>query len=874
MIKAKRYTGEMLNELRLPLGGIGAGCVSLNGAGRLVDWEVSGYANKDSSNGLTHFALKAEDGEGCVWVRALHGDEPGGRMGAPRGYGFGQPRETLGGLPHFPEVSFDAAWPMATLGYAHEGFPGRAELTAFSPFIPLDSENSSLPAAFFEWEVFNTKSEPLTYTLCLSVTNPFDAAGAENHHHEADGVHSMLLEGGVVAQEPRKCGELMATVLGDGQVSWQEYWYRGSWFDALQVFWEDFTAPGPFKNRNYAEFGAGGDTASLAISQRVPAGESWKARFILNWHYPWMSNDWNPPAGADECDCASGCGCEPKKGKPENRWRKWYAVRFPDIFAVQRHCVSHYDRLKARTRQFVESVTNSTLPEPMRDAALSTLACLVTPLTLRLPDGSFYGFEGLCGGSGCCEGSCDHVWNYAYALCYLFPDLERSMRDLDMKYNLDEDGGLRFRLQLPLGRERSGFIPCADGHFGGVVKLWRDYLLCGDIEWLRGHWPDVKRMLGYAWNPDNPCRWDPDKTGVLWGRQHHTLDMELFGPNSWLTSLYLAALKAGEKMAALLGDCEAAQEYREILERGRQWSSEHLFNGEYFIQSIDLKDREMLRTFREAQAVIGGTVEDIYWDEEHGQIKYQIGQGCAIDQVLGQWHANLSGLGDILDKVRVKSALASIRKYNYMDSARDFFNPCRLYCVNDEAGTLICAYPEGAERPAIPVPYCQETMHGFEYQAACHMLEEGMAAEALELVKAVRDRYDGRYRNPFNEIECGSNYARSMAAFALLPSAIGMAADIGREYLKFNPPVEGDIRCFFSVAPAWGEFERRGGGCAIRVLHGSLRLNEVGLPFMRGKASVTLDGKAIAAERTEQGFTFSAAVEISAGHELQFKQDE
>ena len=119
------------------------------------------------------------------------------------------------------------------------------------------------------------------------------------------------------------------------------------------------------------------------------------------------------------------------------------------------------------------------------------------------------------------------------------------MRELDYKYNLRDDGGMPFRLQLPLGSEMWKFRPCVDGQFGGVIKVYREWKISGDTEWMRRLWPSVKKSIEFAWAETNEDLWDPEKKGVITGRQHHTLDMELFGPNSWLTGFYLAALKAG-----------------------------------------------------------------------------------------------------------------------------------------------------------------------------------------------------------------------------------------------------------------------------------------------------------------------------------------
>ena len=290
-------------------------------------------------------------------------------------------------------------------------------------------------------------------------------------------------------------------------------------------------------------------------------------------------------------------------------------------------------------------------------------------------------------------------------------------------------------------------------------------------------------MLEFAWSDENSHEWDIEKTGIATGRQHHTLDMELFGPSSWLQGFYLAALKAASEMAEYLGEADKAAEYLALYENGREWTKNNLFNGKYFMQKVDLSDHEVLEHFGVAQR---------YWNEETGEIKYQIADGSAIDQLLGQWHADICGIGDIFDREQVEIALRNMFKNNYKPSMRNFANPWRIFALNDDAGTVICDYPEGTKKPTIPVPYCEETMHGFEYAFAGLLISRGFVNEGLSVVRAVRQRYRGYNRNPWNEMECGSNYARSMASFALLPIFSGMKFDLPHGELGFDPIGEKD----------------------------------------------------------------------------------
>ena len=194
-----------------------------------------------------------------------------------------------------------------------------------------------------------------------------------------------------------------------------------------------------------------------------------------------------------------------------------------------------------------------------------------------------WGWEGQHIGEGSCEGSCTHVWNYQQALAWLFPALERTLRETEFTYNQLPNGGLTFRQRLPLGSGFDIIGPCADGHFGATIKAYREWRNSGDDAWLAPLLAQIRRSIEYAWSPDNPDRWDPDKTGVLWGKQHHTLDMELFGPNSWLTSFYVAALKAAAEMADALGEQGLCRRMRSArATRGRPMSTATLFNGRYY----------------------------------------------------------------------------------------------------------------------------------------------------------------------------------------------------------------------------------------------------------------------------------------------------
>lgn len=824
MNERTRYEKDSLNEISFPMGGIGTGCIGLAGNGSLVDWEIFNRPNKGGDNGFSHFAIKAEKDHTITDARVLVGDikkDLSGTYG--HGYGAGLRSTTMQGFPHFRECVFTGEFPIAKVELADADFPGKVTLTGWNPLIPSDHHNSGIPAAFIEIAVTNTTDGLLDYHIAGSLRNPSDGSVNE-FRRTADGSFLLLRQTKHPADNPGYKELILGTDAKEG-VSCQEYWYRGSWNDGLERYWRDFSEGSSLRERRYETSGCN-DTGTISVRLTVQPGESAAARFIIGWYVPNTFNYWNPYRKRT------------KDGEERDvTWRNYYAEMFRDALDVAAYSLHHWNRLWKETMRYHDAVFRSSLPPEATEALASAVCVLKSPTVMRLENGRFYGWEGVWEHDGSCEGTCTHVWNYAYALCFLFPELERSIRETDFRYNQDENGRMAFRLSLPLGRDKNDFRACADGQMGGVIKTYREWKLCGDDDWLRMLWPKVKKSLEYAWSQQNPDRWDRDKDGVMEGRQHHTLDMELFGPSSWLEGFYLAALRCGAEMARRMGEPDTAEEYETLFRRGKQWCDAHLFNGKWYCQQIDLTDKELLSPYGDAEAV--------YWNAESGEIKYQIGEGCAIDQCLAQWHAHLCGIGEIYDKAQLRTALKSIYQYNFLPDMRHHYNTFRLFAVNDEAGAVICSYPEGVRTPAIPVPYAQETMHGFEYALAGLMISEGMIDEGTAIVKAVRDRYRGNNRNPFNEIECGSNYARSMASFALLPIFSGFCFDMPNGVLGFDPVLPGDFRAPWFTGCAWGEFERTETQTVLSVYDGELQLCSLRLPYLKHVGSVTADKREI-----------------------------
>lgn len=800
------YKGEYTNEISFPLGGIGSGCIGLQGNGVLREFEIFNKPNKKSYNGFTHFAIKAKTKNGVI-TKVLNGDK---LTEFSNINGMGIDQYAMAGFPHFKNYVFKGEFPIAEIDFSDDNFPADITLRAFNPFIPLDEDNSSIPAAFFEIDIKNKTDEEIEFSTAFSSQNPF--LKGSNTSTVKDGYRLLTFKKeNYENAEDFESGDL--TIACDAEDSLvQTYWFRGAWQDKIVTYWNNFNNENDIRDRIYNEANKTEcDHGTICVKKTIGANETKSVRFVFSWNIPVNHSYYN--LHQNEYDT-------------ELSFKNYYAVLWENSQASAVYSLSNWNMLKEKTLRFKNAFHNQTLDPVVIDAVSSTLSVLKSPTVLRFEDGSFHGWEGAYANRGSCEGTCQHVYNYAYALCFLFPNLERELRHNEFVYATEDSGLSHFRMNLPLGINK-GWPPrsCLDGTMGMVIKSYREWKISGDDNWLKEHWNYIKRAVDFARSEENFDKWDLDGDGILEGRQHHTLDMELFGPSSWLEGMYLAALKAAVEMADYLGDAPAKETYEKLFENGKNWTKENLFNGKHFIQKINLEDKTILEGYTiEAEHSTYRALD--YWNDETGEIKYQIGEGSSIDQLLGQWHCDILSLGDIFDSEQIDTALDTMFTLNFVDNVREYANPWRVFAVNDEAGTFICSYDKEARKPLIPVPYCEEMMTGFEYSFAGELIYRGKIDKALKVIKAVRDRYDGKKRNPYNEIECGNNYVRPMASFSFISAFSGLEFHLPKGYIGFNPIINrNNFKSFYSLGTGWGEYSMKDNKVTVTINEGYLKLS-------------------------------------------------
>ncbi len=787
----KHYDENHISKVALPIGGIGTGTVSINGRGSLVDWEImniagKGFSTQTPGNDAPFFAIHIEDNEN-KYTKGL--------MGPLLDYEYehweGRPVDHHG-VPRFEKSTFDAAYPFGIVNLSDSGLPVDVKVKAYNPLIPGDADASGIPIAILRYEVSNKTNKPLTVSVCGSIRNFIGKDGsnfffnergekiyrgaAKNQNEFRDDTlfKGIFFQPGEVDKADPAWGTIALTTDANSGITYRTSSVHNAWHNGLLDFWDDFSDDGELVEK--AVQVDNDPMASLAVKQEIPANGKKVFQFFLTWHFP------NRKAWSSEVV------------------GNYYTTQYNDAWDVISKTYPELKNLEQKTLEFVNAFLDSDFPDEVKEAALFNLSTLRSQTVFRIKSGHMMGWEGCADRIGACPGSCTHVWNYEQATAFLFGDLAKTMRDVEFNYATRNDGGMAFRTALPLIIDQTGRT-AADGQMGTIMKMYREWQLSGDTDFLKKSWPNVKNALSYTWLEDS---WDANADGVMEGSQHNTMDVNYSGPNPQMQFWYLGALKAAEKMALAMGDKEFAEKCAAIYQSGSKWTDENLFNGEYYEHMVlDPETKEEITDF-----------------SAPNMPRYQLAKGCLVDQLVGQYMAHICGLGYLGSKENMKTTLQSILKYNYRETMVNHFNNMRSYALGDESALLMASWPKG--RPKVPFPYFSEVMTGFEYTAAIGMLYEGMEQEGLEVIRNIRKRYDGSKRSPFNEAECGHHYARAMASWASVIVLSGFQYSAIDKSMTFTSKPG---TYFWSNGYAWGTCRIEDKKATLDVIHGRLEIN-------------------------------------------------
>ena len=746
--------GEYLNRIAFPVGGLGAGSFCIEGTGALTHFQLRHNPNVHNSPNV-FAALRVDGAENPI---VLEGQIPkwkafGLQSGEP---GLGLSGKNFG-LARFENAEFSSRFPFGRVKLSDKTIPLKAEILAWSPFIPGGekcADDSSLPVAALEYTFENPTEKD------VSAVFSFHSENFMREGYEVGECVKALPRGIVLTQPPIEAkGDSPSRPNAEGSFVFftddakaesDACWFRGGWFDALTMVWDKIKKFKSSKVPNPRECGkderqsAGG---SVYVPFKVKAGAKKTIKIYCAWHVPRgdITNGFGGPYFAES-------------------FEPWYTSKFANAKEVAEYWFDNNKRLRAETMKFSDKFYGVDMPREFVEAVGNTLSILKSPTVLRQKDGRFWCWEGSATIGGSCHGSCTHVWNYAQAVAHLFPSLERSLRETEFLVSQDERGHQNFRANIPISPPHHDFHAAADGQLGGIMKLHREWRISGDDAWLKKMWPAVEKSMRYCIGV-----WDPDGTGALREPHHNTYDIEFWGANGMCQSFYCGALAAAVTMAKATGAKAAAAEFAALHAKAVAVMETELWDaaGGRFIQKTQWKnlhagDPTAVQTFGG-----GYTPEAIELLKKEGP-KYQYGNGCLSDGVLGAWIAYCCGVDTGIDAAKIARHLKSVFKHNFRKSLKRHTNLQRPgFALGDEPGLLLCSWPDN-DKPALPFVYSDEVWTGIEYQVASHLLSFGETEKALAIVRAIQTRYDGRYRNPYDEYECGHWYGRALASYGLL----------------------------------------------------------------------------------------------------------
>ena len=871
-VRAAECDGAEFGHLAMPLGGIGTGNLAICADGGLRQWQLHNIGNHAGALPGSFFALRVSRWEPPLdEVRILQAP-PRDSTGTPLVSDDVVPdwqRDLLSRCPGVARTTFCGTYPIARVRYLDPAVPLGVTLEAFNPLVPLDVDVSSIPAAFFTFRLINDGDHPLHGTLGATVQNavgwdgitPIDGVvapgygGNTNRLLRREGWTSVVLENGALPDDAAGAGQ-MVLAADDPHAAALLRWRHADEF--VTFLRSRALASGAPRLALAAGVADPQRHAPQSATVASPAGSTWNTglgvpfllqpgqqrliRIALTWYFPNRYINFEQ-FGPDR----------PEWGRSRFWLGNHYATRYGDAQDVFERVRRDWSALREATGAWTGTLAGSGLDDAAVTHFAAQLATVRSPTCFRGADGRFFAFEGVLGAStvmwsgssgGSCPLNCTHVWNYAQALAAAFPELERSMRETELEIMQAPDGYIPHRVIAPtylrqLWGEPIGGPdqPALDGMLGTILKAYREYRGGAGIDWLRRYWPNLTRLLRHV-----DRTWNVDGTGMLSGVQPSTHDIDLTGRNPLMGTLWLAALRAAEEMALLVDDADAGATYRATFSQASEAYDAALFTGEYY-----------------AQRLLPGDNTDYQW-----------GDGCLTDQLIGQWWAHQLDLGYLLPAEHVRTALAAVVRHNLrrgFGDPRDFNRPYRVFADGDDAGLLLCTWPRGG-RPAVPIRYADEVWTGSEYQVAAHCWREGLQHEGRAVLDGVWARYDGRRRNPFNEIECGDHYARSLAGWSALEALAGFAHDGPAGAYTLRRPGVPSTSVPFLARSGWGLWSQQGDELVMACTGGRLDVHRLTVVGGEGACKAFVDGTAVPIRCTSTGIEFPDGIRLIDGQTL------
>lgn len=780
----------------ITLGGIGTGGMELRKDGLFYNWSIFnnpplglGEKLQFNEDSILFFVVRYQEKGKDPQMKVLQVEE-GYEVGAIKAHSHYYIFPWLTGVD---EIEYSTTFPTVKMKFSDGDMPFDIYMEAFTPFIPHDIKNSSLPGSIFNFEIKSKTENQVDVMLMASMRNGvgYDVEDKVYKTTIQEGEEFKLFEmtcEGMDKTHSSYGTQSIASLSEDSTyyVGWEHvHPYYQIVLDSKKLPNIDDTA-----GRNVSNHVPGGIRASgrlfstIAVSRKLKDHSSFKHSFVATWDFPnlYARNNGENGKEAIVSNIVEG---------------KYYSNFFNSAAEVALYIKDNKATLQNKTYSFIKNFYDSSIPEFALDQINSHLNTIVNNSWLTkagdfgLEEGREEGILGIL--------NTVDVSMYGIVMVdALYPELAKSMmrghrlkqlEDGQISHSIDR-GFKNIAYQNPVTFRMDLCIQYS-------IMTLKTYFLTSDIEYLMEMWESVKKALNYI-NLHKDANSDglPDMAGIMCSYDN----FPMYGAASYIGSQWLSALSYAVKAAEVLKDEAALHKYKQIFETGKVSFENKLWNGEYY---------------------------RLYNDE--GGIKGDINEGCLTDQLIGQWANNFTNAGYIVNKDRVRTALGSI--YNKA------YNP--IY------GLVNCRWPEdGFLHPIdkdIWIDQANTCWTGVELEFAAFLIYEGMTKEGLEIIYNVDTRYrkSGMY---YDHQECGGHYYRPMSAWAIINAFLGLS--ISEDKYIFAPKIKNDeAKLFFSFNGGTGHYTHnlKNKEMALTVHSGILKAKRIEFQYDFGSiAAVSL----------------------------------
>ncbi len=803
----------------IAIGGIGSGSLELRKDGQFYNWSimnnwplgtgdpliVKSYPRSNADQSYFFFLVRyqVEGGEPQMKLLQLNNSlSEAGMQSIDYYYPW---------LSAIEKIEYSASFPITSLTFSDSDMPFDIHMDAFSPFIPGDVKGSSLPGAYFNFEIVPSGDRPVKVFLVASLRNLVGYNRFDKYfisqEHKGEGYKGFTMSCGGLDPEHSSAGEMGILSLSDQSSYYLGWEHKHPYYEKLLVS-ERFEDIDDTDGRNQEvegkRVGRHGNSnhdqrcfSSIGVDHVLEPGASFKHTFVLSWYFP---NAYGGTKTENQDLGDQDYILDVEQGRLMGHY---YNNFFSTSLEVGKFMAEKHEELTAATLGFREDFYKSSLPAFVLDQVNSQFNTFITS-SIFSEKGTFAIREGMTPEKPWGPyGTIDVSLYGSSSIIALFPELQKSMMFAHRRLQ-SENGEIHHGLQADVDLEHNGTFGVfhrIDLVPNYIQLVLRDFFWTGDREYLEAMWPSVTSGINYILTMrDKDGDMMPDMEGIMCSYDN----FPMYGLASYIQSQWLAAMASVVEAAEVMGDGATRKLAQEILAKGTRLMDEKLWNGKYYMLSNDYK---------------GERGED---------------EGVLTDQLVGQWMVRQSGLASLMEQEKVKSALQQVLHYSY----REGF------------GLRNCTWPATPELYPIHetnlwVDQANTCWSGVELAFASLLLYEGMVEEAEKVILTVDERYRkaGLY---WDHQEFGGHYYRPMSAWSILHGYLGLGINNGN--YSFSPKLDQkEYTLFFAHGNGTAHYVREEGRISMIVRSGSMGVSSLKIEDrgVDSKPHVTLNGELV-----------------------------